>query len=133
MNKKKFLGYVRVASVKQGEASASLQQQRDVISKYAAQSGVEITGWFEEVGPAVRRGRPKFSAMLQLLRQKRANGVIAQRPDRLTRNLGEWAELVSLEKRGIEVRYCEGKSLSHELGDLPGPARGGESLEPGHL
>ncbi len=54
----------------------SLQEQKDAIARYAQRFSLEITQWFEERETAAKRGRPVFTQMLRLLRQKKARGVI---------------------------------------------------------
>src|ERR1700751_4170741 len=91
---KKFFGYIRVSTVRQGERGVSLQEQRDTIERYAARNGLEITRWFEERETAAKRGRPIFAAMLKLLRSRRADGVVIHKIDRSARNLRDWADLL---------------------------------------
>lgn len=78
---KKFLGYTRVSTAKQGEHGVSLQEQHDAISRYAQRIVLDITAWFEERETAAKRGRPIFNQMLKLLRHGKADGVIIHKID----------------------------------------------------
>lgn len=103
---KRFLGYTRVSTVRQGERGVSLQEQRDAIARYAERHGLEIVQWFEERQTAAKRGRRIFTQMLKLLKQGKADGLIVHKIDRSTRNLKDWAELGDLIDRGIKVHFA---------------------------
>ena len=64
---KKFFGYIRVSTPKQGKG-VSLQEQRDAIERHAQHHGLAVVEWFEERETAAKRGRPVFARMLKLLR-----------------------------------------------------------------
>lgn len=116
---RKFFGYVRVSTVKQGEHGVSLQEQRDAIERYAARNMLEITRWFEEQETAAKRGRAIFSQMLRLLKLRQADGVIAHKIDRSARNLKDWADLGELIDGGVEVHFAnESVNLSSRGGRL---------------
>lgn len=102
---KKFYGYVRVSTVRQGERGVSLQEQREAITRYSKNHGIEIGEWFEERETAARSGRPQFGRMLKLLRQGRADGLIIHKIDRSARNLRDWARLGELLDAGVDVRF----------------------------
>lgn len=107
---KNFYGYVRVSTAKQGERGVSLQEQHDSILRYAQRNAFEITGWFEERVTAAKRGRPIFNEMLALLSRGKADGVIIHKIDRGARNLRDWADLVELFDKGIEV-HCANENI----------------------
>ncbi|MBS1594106.1 MAG: recombinase family protein [Bacteroidetes bacterium] len=113
---KKVYGYIRVSTAKQGEG-VSLIVQKDAIERYASQYNLTIVKWFEEKETAAKQGRPLFTAMMKLLRQGRASGVIIHKIDRSARNLKDWADLGNLIDQGVEVHFA------HESLDLQ--ARGG--------
>lgn len=103
---RKFFGYVRVSTAKQGEHGVSLQEQRDAITRFAERTGLTISAWFEERETAAKRGRRVFNEMLKQLRQGKAVGVIIHKIDRSARNLRDWADLGELIDRGIEVQFA---------------------------
>jgi len=103
---KKFFGYVRVSTVKQGEHGVSLEQQREAIERYAEKNSLSISRWFTEQETAAKRGRPVFGQMLKLLRQRAAVGVIIHKIDRSARNLKDWADLGELIDSGMEVFFA---------------------------
>lgn len=113
---KKFFGYTRVSTAKQGEHGVSLQEQRDAISRYAQRNGLEIQDWFEERETAAKRGRPVFNRMLKLLRQGKAEGIIIHKIDRSARNLKDWADLGELIDQGVEVHFVNESLDLHSRG-----------------
>jgi len=102
---KPCFGYIRVSTAKQGEG-ASLEAQKDAITVFASQNGIQITKWFEELETASKSGRPVFGDMLKQLKQGRAEGVIMHRIDRSARNFSDWARLDEVSRGGIKVFFA---------------------------
>lgn len=102
---KKCYGYVRVSTTRQGDG-VSLEAQRAAIEAFADRNGLVITKWFEELETAAKRGRPVFTAMLQELRQRHADGVIMHKIDRSARNFADWAKIGDLSDAGIDVHFA---------------------------
>jgi len=102
---KPCFGYIRVSTAKQGEG-ASLEAQKDAITVFASQNGIQITKWFEELETASKSGRPVFGDMLKQLKQGRAEGVIMHRIDRSARNFSDWARLDEVSRSGIKVFFA---------------------------
>src|SRR5688572_7818919 len=113
---KNVYGYIRVSTAKQGEG-VSLIEQKDAITRHAAQQNLKIIKWFEEKETAAKQGRPLFNAMIKQLKVGKADGVIIHKIDRSARNLRDWADLGDLIDKGIDVHFA------HESLDLQ--ARGG--------
>lgn len=116
-NMKKYFGYIRVSTVKQGEKGVSLTEQKVAIEAYAVKHGYFVSEWFEETETAAKTGRRVFRRMLTRLQKGEAEGVIIHKVDRGARNLADWAELGSLMDQGIPVHFA------HEALDLS--SRGG--------
>src|SRR5438093_5852144 len=113
---KKFLGYTRVSTAKQGERGVSLQEQHDAIARYAERHGLQIAHWFEERETAAKRGRAVFNHVLKLLGDEKADGVIIHKIDRSARNLKDWADLGELIDRGVEVHFANESLDLHSRG-----------------
>lgn len=109
---KKYFGYIRVSTTKQGEQGSSLQEQRAAIEAYATRHGLKIVEWFEEQETAAAQGRPVFNRMLKAIERKAAHGVITHKIDRSARNLKDWAHIGDLVERGVEMHFA------HESLDL---------------
>ncbi|HEY6763219.1 MAG TPA: recombinase family protein [Candidatus Sulfotelmatobacter sp.] len=103
---KKYFGYIRVSTAKQGEKGVSLQEQKDAISQYAQRYGLTIVAWFEERESAAKRGRPIFTRMMKQLRTRSVRGLIIHKIDRGARNLKDWADLGELIDAGVEVHFA---------------------------
>jgi site-specific DNA recombinase len=103
---KKYFGYIRVSTAKQGEKGVSLQEQKDAILQYAQRYGLSIVQWFEERESAAKRGRALFTQMMRQLQRGNARGVIIHKIDRSARNLKDWADLGELIDAGVEVHFA---------------------------
>jgi site-specific DNA recombinase len=103
--KGRYLAYVRVSTPKQGEG-VSLLTQRETIVRFAARKNLRVTVWYEKKETAARRGRPIFREILQMLRSRKADGLIVYQVDRSARNLKDWAELGELIDQGIPVYFA---------------------------
>jgi DNA invertase Pin-like site-specific DNA recombinase len=103
---KKYFGYTRVSTAKQGEKGVSLQEQKDAILQYAQRYGLNIKQWFEERESAAKRGRTLFTQMMKQLQRGTARGVIIHKIDRSARNLKDWADLGELIDAGVEVHFA---------------------------
>lgn len=118
---KKYFGYIRVSTTKQGEQGSSLQEQRAAIETYAQRHGFLIIEWFEEQETAASQGRPVFCRMLRALDRNAATGVITHKIDRSARNLKDWARIGDLIDRGIEMHFAhESIDLTSRSGRLSG-------------
>src|SRR5258706_857019 len=101
----RYLAYLRVSTPKQGEG-VSLLTQWETIVRFAARKQLRVTGWYEEKETAAKRGRPIFLNVLQMLRSRKADGLIVYKVDRSARNLKDWAELGELIDQGIPVYFA---------------------------
>lgn len=101
-----YFAYIRVSTDKQGEHGVSLQEQRDILQRYASHKGLQITQWFEEKETASKVGRPVFNAMVSLLKSGAAAGVIIHKVDRGARNFRDWAVIGELVQAGIDVHFA---------------------------
>lgn len=102
----RVIAYVRVSTTRQGEKGVSLAEQSDAIRRFAERHDLDIVRWFEEQQTAAKRGRPKFSEMVRLLRRGYAHGVVIHKIDRSARNLRDWADLGELIDAGVKVYFA---------------------------
>lgn len=116
---KKYFGYIRVSTTKQGEQGSSLREQKAAIEAYAKRHGLKIIEWFEEQETAASQGRPVFGKMLKAIERKLADGVITHKIDRSARNLKDWAHIGELIDRGVEMHFAhESLDLASRSGRL---------------
>ena len=104
--KKRYLGYIRVSTAKQGQHGSSLQEQRDAIELFAKRFDFDIAEWFEDRETAAKKGRTQFLRMMSALEKGKAGGVILHKIDRGARNLWDWARLQDLIDAGVEVHFA---------------------------
>lgn len=103
---KGFAAYIRVSTFKQAEKGASLIEQRDAASRFAATHRITISDWLEEHVTASKAGRPVFARLLQHLRSGKYAGVIMHKVDRSSRNPYDWADLRALADTGVPVHFA---------------------------
>lgn len=108
---KKYFGYVRVSTKKQGKG-VSLEEQRFYIEEFAHKNNLHIVEWFEEKHSASKEGRPVFTDILKRLKRHKADGIIIHKTDRGMRNYYDWAHINALVDNGIEVHF------THEAFDM---------------
>ena len=116
---KGFFAYTRVSTTKQGTQGVSLQEQREIIRRFAEHQGLTVCAWYEEQQTAAKRGRPVFTQLLQRLRRGEAAGLIVHKIDRGARNLRDWADLGDLIDSGVKVHFAsDGLDLDTRGGRL---------------
>jgi site-specific DNA recombinase len=110
-----YIGYIRVSTTKQGEG-VSLEVQQEAIARYAERNAFVVGLWLEEKETAAKRGRPIFTQVIKLLRQRKYRGIILHKLDRGFRNLKEWAEIGELSDQGVEVLFVNESLDLHSRG-----------------
>jgi DNA invertase Pin-like site-specific DNA recombinase len=95
----KLVGYTRVSQVggREGESFISPDLQREAIQAYATAHGHKVV-WLDpdldESGKSLNR--PGLQRALAMVREGKANGIIAARLDRLTRKVADLGRLIEL-------------------------------------
>jgi DNA invertase Pin-like site-specific DNA recombinase len=93
-------GYIRVSTDEQAKHGVSPDTQRAHILAYAElqrvkQEDFELVDIIQDLGASAKNlKRPGMGELLALMRERRAGGVIVAKLDRLTRNLGDWSNLI---------------------------------------
>jgi DNA invertase Pin-like site-specific DNA recombinase len=102
--KRKVVGYVRVSTTQQEEASSSLGTQREAIHEWARRNGHNLLGIFEDVGSARADGnlfrRHDLQAAIEHANREGAVLVVT-RLDRLSRNTKDATRLAVEIKKGV--------------------------------
>jgi len=90
----KAIGYLRVSTDEQANSGLGLEAQRDAIREWAKGREVEV----EIISDTASGGsldRPGLTDALGMIASGEASGLVAAKLDRLTRSLGDFAELMT--------------------------------------
>lgn len=100
---KKYIGYYRVSTDKQGLDGNGMSSQREIVRRFVeGQKGV-LEMEFSEVESGARNDRPQLAAALDYAKRNKATVIIAKL-DRLARN----AEfLLRLQNSGVDFVCCD--------------------------
>lgn len=105
---KKYYAYIRKSTDEKDRQTLSLQAQRRIVEEHAERNGLKIIKWYEESKSAKKPGRELFNKLSECLTRDEADGVIAHKVDRLSRNDFDMAILTGLVKIGKEIIVVEG-------------------------
>jgi DNA invertase Pin-like site-specific DNA recombinase len=105
--------YARVSSREQEAEGYSLAAQVKLLRDYAVLHGIQILEEFIDIETAKRTGREEFGKMLTFLkRSRKCRVVLAEKTDRLYRNLKDW---VTIDGLGLELHLVkENVILTHD-------------------
>ena len=96
-NIKKRCGlYLRVSTEDQAREGFSLPEQKERMETYCKFKGYEIVEYYEDDGISAKTGnhRPGFEKMLEDIKSKKINTIIALKLDRITRSILDWESLL---------------------------------------
>jgi site-specific DNA recombinase len=88
--------YVRVSSREQEEEGWSIDAQLRLLKDYAAKNGIAVIGEFVEAQTAKVAGRKAFGAMIEFLSRHPNCAILAEKTDRLYRNIRDWVTIEDL-------------------------------------
>src|SRR6202048_1255533 len=104
--------YARVSSKEQEKEGFSIPAQLKLLKEYAAANGLAVAQEYVDVETAKQTGRAAFGEMVAYLRAHPAVRVLAEKTDRLYRNLKDW---VTVDELDVEIHFPkEGVVLSRE-------------------
>lgn len=108
---KKAVIYARVSSGRQEKEGFSIPAQIEFLTEYARQNGFSVEAQFVEAETAKRAGRKQFNSMLQYIQANNIEAILAEKTDRVYRNLKDYLTLD--EFKGLEVHLVkEGMVIS---------------------
>ena len=91
----RIVGYVRVSTEDQSRDGVSLDVQREKVRLFAELHGLDLAETITDAGASAKTlDRPGLSRALALLDAGEAAGLVVFKLDRLTRNLGDWSDLI---------------------------------------
>lgn len=96
------IAYVRVSTAEQADSGAGLAAQRATIKAEAGRRGWTVAATFEDAGVSGKSlaGRPALAEALAALDRGDAGGLIVAKLDRLSRSVGDAADLLDRAHRG---------------------------------
>jgi len=106
---KRLAVYLRVSSEVQAERGQGLAIQEAAVRAWARKRGHKIVGVFKDAGVSGANALDQREALplaLATVQQKRADGIVVQRIDRLSR------DLITQEQLLREIRRCGGQLYS---------------------
>src|SRR5690349_10208269 len=96
-----LVAYLRVSTEEQANSGAGLGAQRATIEAEAERRGATIVEWCIDAGLSGKSmDRPALATALKHVQERRAEGIIVAKLDRLSRSLRDFAELMSEAKAG---------------------------------
>jgi DNA invertase Pin-like site-specific DNA recombinase len=98
MEEGRFVSYLRVSTVRQGQPGFGLEAQRGAVATFFSGGNWRLVGEYVEVESDKHDARPQLAKALEACRLKGATLVIAK----LDRLAGDAAFLLNLEKAGVE-------------------------------
>lgn len=114
--------YARKSSEEDDRQALSLDAQEKECRAYAERQAIELGEVIREAHSARKPGRPKFQELLLRIDRLHAGGapvrVLCHKPDRLLRNLGDWARINDLMERGVEFVFVTGSYPNNAQGKM---------------
>lgn len=101
----KFVLYLRISTAKSGgvDSNGIAAQQRDLNLYLSTQTNAEVIGTFTDVMSGAKSDRPELTKALELCRKTGAY-LLAQKVDRVSRDVEFWAKLVK--DKGLNFRIA---------------------------
>jgi site-specific DNA recombinase len=114
--------YTRKSTEEDDRQILSLDAQERECRTYASRHSITIDELIREAHSARKPGRPVFSAMLQKIERLRNKGVpvriLCHKPDRLLRNLGDYARISDLMDAGVQCEFVTGSYPNNAQGKM---------------
>lgn len=109
----KAVSYARVSSKEQEKEGYSIPAQQKLLGGYAKANQITIAREFVDVETAKQTGRPNFEQMMRYIKDHPSiRIVLAEKTDRLYRNLKDW---VTMDELDIEIHFAkEGVVISRD-------------------
>lgn len=119
------IGYRRVSTDAQGESGLGLEAQTAAVELYADAHGHTIIDWYEDVASGSKHDREGFQHALLALHSRQAQGLIVAKVDRMTRSLGQFAQIMDTSRKqgwelialdlGVDTTTAAGKAMASLL------------------
>lgn len=108
----RYISYLRVSTVRQGQSGLGLEAQRNAVSPFVNDCGGILHNEYIEVESGKKTRRPQLDAALRECRVHNATLIVAK-VDRLTRSVSFLHRLLD---SGVEVSFCDLPQISGPTG-----------------
>ncbi|MBU2523695.1 recombinase family protein [Patescibacteria group bacterium] len=106
---KKYVIYCRKSTNDPNHQLYSLGAQEKICRDHAERNNLRIENIIIEKHSAKDAGkRPLFNKLLADLHNKKYDGIIVHKVDRLLRNIGDYAKIDALRAQNVEFIFCDG-------------------------
>lgn len=112
----KYFAYLRKSTDSEDRQINSIEDQKSEIERLADQCNIKIKGFYIESKSAKKPGRPEFNKMLSEIKKGRANGILAWKLNRLSRNPVDGGEIMWLVQQGI-LQSIQTPGREYKTGD----------------
>lgn len=90
--------YRRKSSDSEVRQILSLDSQKRELMEFAKKEGLKIVGDFQESQSAYKQGREEFAKVVEMIRTKKADGVLVYHISRLARNMTDGGIIIDMLK-----------------------------------
>jgi len=114
--------YKRRSSEEDDRQALSLSAQDRACGAYAESRGIAVNELIEESHTARKPGRPLFNSMVAkaeaLCKAGTEVRILCHKPDRLVRNIPDWAKLNELWELGVQLEFVDGTFPNNAQGKM---------------
>ena len=113
---RKYFVYCRKSTDEKEKQVLSISAQLSITRELVKRHGLEIIGELTESKSAKVPGRPIFNKMICAVENGEVQGVVAHKPDRLSRNDVDSAKIFELMSSGVEFVFADTPVVNNDMG-----------------
>ena len=100
--------YIRVSTEDQAREGFSLPEQEKRLRELCEENHIEIYRIYKDAGISAKKGnkRPAFEELLQDIKDKKCNTIVALKLDRVTRSIFDWENLMDFLNKNDAYIVC---------------------------
>ena len=100
--------YIRVSTEDQAREEFSLPEQEKRLRELCEENHIEIYRIYKDAGISAKKGnkRPAFEELLQDIKDKKCNTIVALKLDRVTRSIFDWENLMDFLNKNDAYIVC---------------------------
>ena len=113
---KKYFIYCRKSTDEKERQVLSISAQLSITREVVRRHGIEVVEELTESRSAKTPGRPIFDRMMNDLEAGKVHGLIAHKPDRLSRNDTDSARIIQLMSSGVDFVFADTPVVNNAMG-----------------